>query len=568
MSDRRQARTDFPTVLIVILLAGPVLAGLAGTLLPAFGYLPVLGFDSFSLEPFRHLLDMPGLLRSAVLSLATGLAASLLSLGIVLVFAAGWSGTATFQRLSRFLSPLLSVPHAAAAIGLAFLIAPSGFLVRALSPWATGWTRPPDLLILNDPLGLSLTAGLVAKEVPFLFLMTLAALNRPHIRDYFRAGSSLGYGRIATFFKLVLPQIYPLIRLPMLAVIAYATSVVDVAVILGPTTPPPLAPRLVTWMNDPDLSLRLIASAGAVLQLAVTALALATYLMLERVLTSLLRGRLVSGRRHRRDHLTRIGGLLPMLAVIGAMAASLLVLVLWSFARSWWFPSLLPQKWDLMRITDALAMVAPALRSTLALAVAAAMLATALTLWLLEARSAHRRPLGSSLKVLVFLPLLLPQISFLFGLQLLFLVLDFSGSFFSVLLAHLVFVFPYAVLALSDPWARLDARFEKAAASIGASRGRIFWQIRLPLLLRPVLVTFAVAAAVSVGQYLPTLLIGAGRIVTVTTESVALASGGNRPAAALYALLQLLIPLAGFVLAALIPAALHRNRRAMRLQEG
>ncbi|GAB4513891.1 MAG: ABC transporter permease subunit [Roseibium sp.] len=568
MTAPRTRVPDAATLLVTLLLAGPVLAGLAGTVLPAFGYLPVLGYRDLSLEPMRQLFAEPGLATSAALSLATGLAASLLSLAIVLVFTAGWSGTRTFHRLARLLSPLLSVPHAAAAIGLAFLIAPSGFLVRLVSPWATGWTRPPDVLILNDPYGIAMTLGLVAKEVPFLFLMTLAALNRPHIRDYDRAGECLGYGRMATFFKLILPQVYPLIRLPMLAVIAYATSVVDVAVILGPTTPPPLAPRLVGWMNDPDLSRRLLASAGALVQLAITAGALLAYLGLERLAGRLLRPRLSSGRRHRNDRAARLAGLGPMLGVIAAMVLSLALLGLWSVTRSWWFPAALPQRFDVIQAAEALLASLPSLSATLALAIAAAAIATALTLWLLDVREIAGGSPGVKLRAIVFLPLLLPQISFLSGLQMLFLVMGLSGSFAAVLLAHLVFVLPYAVLALSDPWSRLDPRYSKAAASLGASRARIFWQVRLPLLLRPVLVTFAVAAAVSVGQYLPTVLIGAGRIVTVTTESVALASGGSRQAAALYALLQLVIPLACFTLAALVPALVYRNRAAMRLERG
>jgi len=557
---------DIPTILVVSLLAGPVCAGLAGTVLPAFGYLPVLGYHTFSLAPFWELFRMPGLLTSVLLSFGTGLAASLLSLAIVLLFTAAWSGTRTFHRLTRFLSPLLSVPHAAAAIGLAFLIAPSGFLARLVSPWVTGWTRPPDLLILNDPAGYAMTLGLVAKEVPFLFLMTLAALNRPHIRDYYKAGASLGYGRMSTFIKLILPQIYPLIRLPMLAVIAYSTSVVDVAQILGPTTPAPLAPRLVSWMNDPDLAKRLMASAGALLQLAVSAGALLTYLGLERLVTLWLTSRFESGHRRRGDALGRQAALVPMLLVIAIMTASLALLGLWSAARSWWFPAALPQRWGIERMFDAFGMGGPALFATLAIAAAAAGIATALALWLLEARGHRKVPLRGRLNTLIFLPLLLPQISFLFGLQMLFLLGGLSGSFEAVLLAHLIFVFPYAFLALSDPWNRLDPRYAKAAASIGASRARIFWQIQLPLLLRPVLVTAAVAAAVSVGQYLPTLMIGAGRIVTVTTESVALASGGNRQVAALYALLQLIIPLVGFSLAALAPSIVFRHRAAMRLE--
>lgn len=557
---------NIPTLVVLILLAGPVLAGLAGTILPAFGYLPVLGYTSFSLAPLNSLLEMPGLSSSVLLSFGTGLAASLLSLAIVLVFTAGWAGTRTFQRVTRFLSPLLSVPHAAAAIGLAFLIAPSGFLVRLFSPWATGWSRPPDVLILNDPAGLAMTFGLVAKEVPFLFLMTLAALNRPHIKDFYKAGASLGYGRMSVFFKVVLPQIYPLIRLPMLAVIAYSTSVVDVAQILGPTTPPPLAPRLVAWMNDPDLSKRLMASAGALLQLLVSASALLTYLGIERLAGLWQTSRYASGHRRRRDFPARQAGLIPMILIVAVMTSSMALLAMWTAARSWWFPAVLPQTWSLGRTADAFGMGAPALAATLALAFAAAGAATALALWLLDARSFRNLPARGRLNILIFLPLLLPQISFLFGLQMLFLLGGLSGTFQAVLLAHLVFVFPYAFLALSDPWNRLDPRYAKVAMSMGASRLKVFWQIRLPLLLRPVLVTFAVAAAVSVGQYLPTLMIGAGRVVTVTTESVALASGGNRQVAALYAVLQLIIPLAVFVVAALVPSLVFRNRAAMRLE--
>jgi ABC-type uncharacterized transport system YnjBCD permease subunit len=45
-----------------------------------------------------------------------------------------------------------------------------------VSPALTGWERPPDALIVQDPWGLSLMAGLVIKEIPFLLLMSLAAL--------------------------------------------------------------------------------------------------------------------------------------------------------------------------------------------------------------------------------------------------------------------------------------------------------------------------------------------------------------------------------------------------------
>ena len=85
------------------------------------------------------------------------------------------------------------------------------------------------------------------------------------------------------------------------------------------------------------------------------------------------------------------------------------------------------------------------------------------------------------------------------------------------------------------------------------------------LLLRAILTAAAVGFAVSVGQYLPTVLIGAGRLETITTEAVALASGGNRRVIGVYAFLQMLLPALGFLVATAVPALRFRHRRALRL---
>ena len=84
------------------------------------------------------------------------------------------------------------------------------------------------------------------------------------------------------------------------------------------------------------------------------------------------------------------------------------------------------------------------------------------------------------------------------------------------------------------------------------------------MLLKPALVAMGVGFAVSIGQYLPTVLIGAGRLPTITTEAVSLASGGDRRVIGVYAFLQMALPFVGFALAAAIPAFLFRNRSAMR----
>jgi putative thiamine transport system permease protein len=88
--------------------------------------------------------------------------------------------------------------------------------------------------------------------------------------------------------------------------------------------------------------------------------------------------------------------------------------------------------------------------------------------------------------------------------------------------------------------------------------------VRFPILLRPVLTAAALGFAISVGLYLPTLLIGAGRWPTVTTETLALAAGGDPRLIGATALVQALLPFLGFAVAAILPAILFRNRRQLR----
>ncbi|MBN9069241.1 MAG: ABC transporter permease subunit [Rhizobiales bacterium] len=550
--------------LAILLLTGPVLCGLAGTILPAFGYLPALGGTRFTLAPMRDLLAEPGLVRSVLTSLAVALTTAIIALTIVILFVAGWSGTRIFGRILHLVSPLLSVPHAAAAFGLAFLIAPSGMIARLLSPWLTGWRQPPDLLIVNDPLALSMTAGLIVKEIPFLLLVTLAALPQVKRAETRALTASLGYGRIAGFLFGVWPRLYSQIRLAVFAVIAFSSSVVDVAQILGPTLPPPLAVRIVGWANDPDLARHFLAAAGALLQLGVTALALLVWLLLERLAGAVTRRLRQSGRRWRREAVLRHAGLAAMVVIAATVGAGLALLAIWSVAGLWQFPETLPGSFTTSTWMQAVPQIARPLGITLACGLLSTLIAVAITLLCLTRELQTGRPGGRGALMLLYLPLIVPEAAFLFGLQIFFLASGAGSGLPTLVLAHLVFVMPYVFLSLSGPWRAFDRRHEAVAAGLGKSRRTILFRIRLPMLLRPILTAAAVGFAVSVGQYLATVMIGAGRLPTVTTEAVALAAGGNRRVIGVYAFLQMLLPAAGFAVAIIVPALLFRRRRAMR----
>jgi putative thiamine transport system permease protein len=552
-----------PALTILVFLA-PVFVGLAATLAPAFGYLPAIGATEISLEPWRALFDWPGFGSSLRLTLTVGVLASLLSLLGAVALVATLSHSRRFVRAQALLTPLLASPHASIALGLAFVLAPSGWIVRLISPELTGWLRPPgDLVTIRDPYGLALVFGLLTKEIPYLVIMIAAALGQVPAARLIAGARAMGYARHTAWLKLVLPQLWPQIRLPFYAVIAYSLSVVDQALVLGPGNPPPLAVLATRWFSDYDLTRYLPAAAAGMLQLGLVLAGLILCRLGELLLCRLGRAWAErGGRRGMADRLLPlVAGFVWLTLAIGLLA--LLALALWSLTASWPFGAALPRSWSLAAWMSSSDRLLATLATTVMLAVAATALALLLCIGCLEHEAHSARKPGNGVLWLLYVPLLVPQIAFLFGLQVALVRLRLDGTMLAVVWAHLVFVLPYVFLSLADPWRALDPRYARSAASLGASPARIFLSLKLPMLLRPILVAAAVGVAVSIGQYLATVFAGAGRIATITTEALTLASGADRATIGVLGLLQALVPLVCYAVAVIAPRIIFRNRRGL-----
>jgi putative thiamine transport system permease protein len=370
---------------------------------------------------------------------------------------------------------------------------------------------------------------------------------------------------MAAWLNTVFPAVYRQIRLPVFAVLAFSLSVVDVSLVIGPSTPPPLAVRLLHWFNDPDLQQRFIASAGAILQLALVILSLLLWWGLEKLIAYLGLACLRRGWRWRRDAWLRAIALLPTVLCFASVFLGLIALLLWSLAQSWRFPAALPDSFTLNHWLRYGPNAWEPLWHTLSLGLGSALVALMLVIACLEQECHSGLRPSQRVLWLLYLPLLIPQVAFLFGLQVLLIRLRLDGHWFALLWSHLIFVLPYVFLSLADAYRAWDERYARSARCLGANALRVWFKIKLPMLLRPLLIATAVGFAVSVAQYLPTLFAGAGRYPTLTTEAVALSAGGNRYAMGVYGYLQLLLPWLIFALAQLIPAWLFRQRRGLQL---
>lgn len=551
-----------PTLTLVILL-GPIGAGLLWTLLPAFGYLPVLGTRDFSLDPWRELFAYAGFRSALWLTISVGFGASLVSLILAIALCATSVGTRAFEILRAALPPLLATPHVAIAIGFAFLVAPSGLIARGFSPWATGWERPPGIATVNDAYGLSLIAGLVLKETVYLILMIIAASTQVALRPMLQAASALGYGPARGFVAVIMPQIYRQIRLPIYAVLAFSLANVEMALILGPGNPPPLSVVAARWFAGYDLGMYYPASAAATLQFAIVVAGIGLWRLMEIPVGMIHSAWLARGVRNGAGE--PLWGSAALIGWTGGVMAlaTLLTVAAWSFAHRWRYPDFLPDSWSLRVWEQHAGNVAALAGVTAVIAAAATLVAIVLALACLENEQRRGLTVGQGALWALYLPLLVPQIGFLFGAQMLLVHFSLDATLFAVIWAHLIFVMPYVFLSLADPFRALDPRYARSAAALGASPLRIFFTVKLPMLARPLAIACAIGFAVSIALYLPTLFAGAGRIATLTTEAVTLSSGGDRRVIGVYAFIQALLPLAVYAIALALPALIYRNRKGL-----
>ncbi len=539
-------RTNFVLSSILLLLFG----------VPLSWAIASITSSAFDIQAWQRFFADPQTPKALALTLWTGLASTLLSVGLAAWMLSRSFPGPTWSRLVRLLGPLLAVPHAAFAIGLVALVAPSGWLLRLVTPRATGFTAPPAWATTQDPWGLGLIAVLVAKEVPFLLWAAATQLQRADVAQRLASemnvARTMGYTFERAWWRVLWPQLWPRLRWPMLAVLAYGLTVVDVALVIGPASPPTLAVLAWQWLLDADLARNALGAVAAWWLAGMLALTSSLLWFASRL--SAWRRRWTSGQRRRstqarRNALMRSArtaravALLPLPALYGAV---MLALVIGSVSGVWAFPALLPQAFT----TEAWTAVwgsSGTLGTTLTLGLASSLAAL---LWSVAWLECAPPRWDTVLRRFIYLPLVLPSVLWVVGVHAVALRWGVDATWVGVWLAHTLATVPYVLIALSPAYLGFDTRYWHISASLGKRRGLFLMQVKWPLLRAALAAAAAVGFAVSVAQYLPTLFVGAGRFATVTTEAVTLASGAQRSLTSAYAVLQWLLPVLGFALAA------------------
>jgi spermidine/putrescine transport system permease protein len=87
------------------------------------------------------------------------------------------------------------------------------------------------------------------------------------------------------------------------------------------------------------------------------------------------------------------------------------------------------------------------------------------------------------LSSMVFVSMLTPEIVLAIALLIIFILLGIQLGFWSLLLAHITFCLPFVIVAVYSRLRGFDMKMLEAARDLGATEGKVFMKIILPLAL-------------------------------------------------------------------------------------
>lgn len=138
---------------------------------------------------------------------------------------------------------------------------------------------------------------------------------------------------------------------------------------------------------------------------------------------------------------------------------------------------------------------------------------------------------------ILLIPIIIPPIVIMMGMHKTFIRLNFTESIAGIVLAHILPTLPYMIRAITISFRNLGFHWEEQARMLGAGRVNRFFYVQLPFLLPGIIAGSSLTILISLSQYIITMLIGGGSIVTLPILMFPFINGGNESIGAVYSII-------------------------------
>lgn len=225
----------------------------------------------------------------------------------------------------------------------------------------------------------------------------------------------------------------------------------------------------------------------------------------------------------------RLPGRLYMILIFLFLYAPVFVLIIFSFnaakSRAVWGGFTLEWYRKLFENRD----IMNALRVTLTVAFISAIVATLIATITCLGLDAMKRRWRQAIMTITYIPNVSPDLVTGISLMLLFFFVRIQTGFATLLLAHIAFNIPYAILSISPKLRQLDRNLFEAALDLGCKPAQAIWRVILPEIMPGIVTALILTFTLSIDDFVISYFTAGNQISTLAITIYSMARKSVNP---------------------------------------
>lgn len=204
--------------------------------------------------------------------------------------------------------------------------------------------------------------------------------------------------------------------------------------------------------------------------------------------------------------------------------------ILWSISFRWYFPSLMPTELSSRAwayVANPNSKILKAFFTSLIIALSVTAVGIIVGVPAGKALGMYRFKGKGLVELIILAPTIVPGLAVIMGIQILFIRMGLSDNILGVIIVHLLPTLPYMIISMAGVFANYDPQFEEQARSLGANTIKTFFYITLPVVFPGIVIGAMFTFLISWSQYILTIMVGGGRIITLPVLLFSFAGSGD-----------------------------------------
>lgn len=141
----------------------------------------------------------------------------------------------------------------------------------------------------------------------------------------------------------------------------------------------------------------------------------------------------------------------------------------------------------------------------------------------------YRFPARRALGLLIFIPMVMPEILMGVSLLILFVNIHFGLGYATLIIAHTTFCFPFVLVGVQARLEGIDPFLEEAAMDLGATPIQAFWKVIVPYLMPAIISGALMSFTLSFDEYIVTTFLMSSDSQTLPIKIYGMAKVGLSP---------------------------------------